>query len=100
MLTKCKEVYGEEELKNAEFYIAGSRGTVVHDTILLDSDESDREITWTLMSLSYKYPSKARFSWIQTQVSEDVLAARLDPHIVHVTYIFSCSHYQLIMWLH
>lgn len=66
MLDKCIEaVYSTEETQDAEFFIADSRGSIISETIELDSEDGVEELPWTLMryiSISnVKYPSKARF---------------------------------------
>lgn len=67
MLEKCKEaLYSSEELNDAaEYYLADSRGSIISDKIVLDSNDGVEELQWTLSSYisvsNMKYPSKARF---------------------------------------
>ena len=67
MLEKCREVYNEEEQKNAEFYIADSRGIPIwnSDTITIDVENGTEELEWNLSRYIHlsnvKYPSKARY---------------------------------------
>ena len=67
MLEKCIQAVfsSEEELGDAQFFIADSRSSIISDKIELDTIDGVEELPWTLkryMAVSnMKYPSKARF---------------------------------------
>ena len=80
MLEKCRVVYTDEELKDAEIYIADSRGARICNKLVLDSDGKEVEVDWTLskyISLSnMKYPSKARFYCVRKGKDSQLLSVQ------------------------
>ena len=61
---ECKEaVYTKEELKDAEFFIADSKDSIISDKIELDTNDGVEVLPWTLNAYiaisNMKYSGKA-----------------------------------------
>ena len=57
--------YSDDDKKSATFYIADSRGIPIWTADTISTDDSEKQVLWTLSNyISYSniwYPSKAKF---------------------------------------
>lgn len=72
------EVYTEEEQKDCEFHVADAKGVPIRssDKILVDTEEGEEELDWTLIRhiqlSNVKYPSKAKYFCVRKGTSHQI----------------------------